>query len=420
MILDGDFIRINTFSNNEEKKAVVSLHLLAGGPVTISDQYNTIGNDLWAYQNTELLELHQDGFVAKPLSIDPNNEASQTWKGQLSNGDWVVGFFNRETTTKARSIKFSDLGITGNASVRDIWKHEDLGNMATYSVQVPSHGCVVVRISTKNTSRVSSPVFSVDAGTYSSAQTITLNSATAGATIYYTTDGSAPTTASSVYTSPIVISSTSTIKAFAKKAGSVDSPVATANYTIKISTLPAEWLSKDIGSIFPAGETSYSLANGIFTNKGAGADIEGSADAFSFIYKEVTGNVTLTARINTLTKTNDWAKAGVMIRENLNANSSNAFTALTPVNGISFQKRITHGGNTTATIVSGLNIPHWVRIKRIGSTFSSFYSADGLSWTKIGADVTITMNAKVLVGLPITSHSNGTLGTATFSNVTIE
>jgi hypothetical protein len=146
MILDGDFIRINTYANNEEKKSVISLHTLAGGPISIADQPHTIGQDLWLYQNKELLALNQDGFVAQPLTNDPTQTNSQIWKGQTSNGEWIVGLFNRENTAQNRTIDFSSLGIVGNAKVRDLWKHENIGTMNSFSASVPAHGCVVLKV----------------------------------------------------------------------------------------------------------------------------------------------------------------------------------------------------------------------------------------------------------------------------------
>jgi hypothetical protein len=147
LILDGDFIRLNKFSNDNERKSVISLNLIAGGPVSVSDQYNSIGSSLWLYQNTELLALNTDGFVGKPLTNVVTNTASQIWKGQMSNGDWVVGLFNREDAAQTRSINFNtDLGITGNASVRDLWLHSELGSMGSYSISVPAHGCVILKV----------------------------------------------------------------------------------------------------------------------------------------------------------------------------------------------------------------------------------------------------------------------------------
>lgn len=147
VILDGDFIRINTMGSTDEKKTVISLHLLAGGPLSPSDQYNTIGNDLWLYQNRELLELNRDGFVGKPISNDPTHPDSQTWIGQMSNGDWIVGLFNREDKPAVRTIDFrTTLGITDMANVRDLWEKQDLGQMNEFSAEIPARGVRVLRL----------------------------------------------------------------------------------------------------------------------------------------------------------------------------------------------------------------------------------------------------------------------------------
>jgi|GEM_PF-666750 len=79
---------------------------------------------------------------------------------------------------------------------------------------------------------VAPPVANPPAGTVIIGTTVTLNCATAGATIHYTTDGSEPTSGSPVYTNPLPISTTMTIKAVAVKAGMEDSAVLTAAYTV--------------------------------------------------------------------------------------------------------------------------------------------------------------------------------------------
>jgi hypothetical protein len=147
IILDGDFIRINTFTTDSEKRSVISMHLLAGGPVTPTDQYTTIGSNAWVYQNDEMLALNRDGFVGKPLTNNPTVDSSQIWKGQMSNGDWIIGFFNRETQIMKRSIALSLLGVTGDYAVRDLWQHANIGVMDTLTANVPPHGCLVFRIS---------------------------------------------------------------------------------------------------------------------------------------------------------------------------------------------------------------------------------------------------------------------------------
>ena len=79
---------------------------------------------------------------------------------------------------------------------------------------------------------VATPTFVPGAGTYYEAQNVTITCETAGATIYYTLDGTDPTANSTVYTTPIAIAETTTVKAFAVKEGMLDSEIATAEFVI--------------------------------------------------------------------------------------------------------------------------------------------------------------------------------------------
>ena len=83
---------------------------------------------------------------------------------------------------------------------------------------------------------VQTPAFSPAAGTYVGSQTVTISTATSGATIHYTTNGAAPTNSSPVYSGPIVVSQTMTIRAMAVASGMLDSSVASATYTIQVAT----------------------------------------------------------------------------------------------------------------------------------------------------------------------------------------
>lgn len=147
VILDGDFTRLISYANNE-KETVISQHLIAGGPVAVTDRKGKISDsDLEYYKNEEMLALNRDGFVGKPLSSDPQSVNSQIWTGQMSNGDWVVALFNREGSNQYRSIDFATcLGIRGYASVRDLWRHEDKGLMDSYGVWLGANSCVVLRV----------------------------------------------------------------------------------------------------------------------------------------------------------------------------------------------------------------------------------------------------------------------------------
>src|ERR1700722_19907603 len=82
------------------------------------------------------------------------------------------------------------------------------------------------------TPTAATPSFSVATGTYAAAQTVTINDATAGATVYYTTNGTVPTASSTQYTAPVTVSSTETLMAAAIAPGYLLSAVASASYTI--------------------------------------------------------------------------------------------------------------------------------------------------------------------------------------------
>ena len=148
VVLDADFTRLNTFDTEGEKQSVISLQLMAGGPIAVADQYNTIvSGDLKFYQNEELLALNKDGFVGKPLSDDLWNAKNQIWYGQMSDGDYIVGFFNKEDNEYDRTLDFSEIGIEGKVKVRDLWKHQDEGEAeASLSYKIPGRSCKIVRL----------------------------------------------------------------------------------------------------------------------------------------------------------------------------------------------------------------------------------------------------------------------------------
>ena len=107
---------------------------------------------------------------------------------------------------------------------------------------------------------VATPTFSPAAGTYYEAQNVTINSTTTDATIYYTLDGTDPTTSSAVYSSPIAISETTTVKAMGAKAGMNNSSIASATYTIEDAPTPIT-----IAEARALAANEYALVQGIVT-----------------------------------------------------------------------------------------------------------------------------------------------------------
>ncbi|MCC5841199.1 MAG: PKD domain-containing protein [Opitutales bacterium] len=179
---------------------------------------------------------------------------------------------------------------------------------------------------------------------------------------------------------------------------------------------PSQWEHTDVGNPTLPGDATFDTATGTFSVSASGHDIWGTSDAFHFVYLPLEGDGEITARVASLTNPHGWAKAGVMIRESLAANSRHASTFVTPSNGVAFQRRVSTGGSSAGTTLGGHSAPHWVRIARTGDVFTSFRSANGVDWTQIGT-VTIAMDASTLIGLAFTSHNNSALGYAEFDNV---
>jgi glucosylceramidase len=104
------------------------------------------------------------------------------------------------------------------------------------------------------------PTFSPAPGTYTAAQSVSLSDTTTGASIYYTTNGSAPTTSSTLYTpgTPIAVSATTTINAIALAPGYTNSAVATGTYTINIPTVATPTFSPATGSFSAAQSVTIS------------------------------------------------------------------------------------------------------------------------------------------------------------------
>jgi len=177
------------------------------------------------------------------------------------------------------------------------------------------------------------------------------------------------------------------------------------------------WTNVDIGSPGQAGSAIESA--GVFTIEGGGADIWGVSDAFHFVYWPLTGDGEATARVLSVENTDVWAKAGVMIRESLDAASPHAMTILAAANGVAFQRRITTGGASIHMDAGSGAGGVWLRIVRSGNTITGYRSADGVNWSQIGSPETIAMANDVYIGLAVTAHNDGTLCTAEFDNVQI-
>jgi hypothetical protein len=135
----------------------------------------------------------------------------------------------------------------------------------------------------------------------------------------------------------------------------------------------------------------------------------------------LSGAGSIIARVDSVQNTNDWAKAGVMIRETLDADSAHAFACVTPANGVAAQGRPSTGAASVSYNQTGVAAPYWVKLERsISGLFTVSQSANGTNWQPVTGAVaqTIPMGTNVYIGLAVTAHDAALTCQAVFSNVT--
>jgi hypothetical protein len=168
------------------------------------------------------------------------------------------------------------------------------------------------------------------------------------------------------------------------------------------------------------GTVAITETGGKITLTGAGADIWGNSDQFTYACKTLNGDGSMVARVvSNGTGTNTWAKGGVMIRDSLNGGSTHAMMVITGGggNGASFQWRdTTNGVSVSADSASVVAPPYWVKMERSGASLNGFVSADGKAWNSLGSAF-IAMDAPVYIGLCVTSHVAGVDRTFQFDNI---
>jgi regulation of enolase protein 1 (concanavalin A-like superfamily) len=182
--------------------------------------------------------------------------------------------------------------------------------------------------------------------------------------------------------------------------------------------LPSPWVSDDIGKVGVAGWATHS--DGVFTVHASGTDIWRAEDSFHFAYVELPYDGYLEARVAAVSGEEAWAKAGVMVRRSLAANSAHYSMFATPGNGVVHQFRQTDGAISYSWSMSphGLTqAPFWVQIRRMGQFVNVRTSQDRINWIGLGGgDWGL---GPIYVGFAVTAHDYWGSASGTFDNVTL-
>ena len=175
----------------------------------------------------------------------------------------------------------------------------------------------------------------------------------------------------------------------------------------------------DVGSVAPAGKLAYDASSHVYTVSAAGENIWSTLDGFHFVWKKVSGDVSLTADMtfpDSSGSPSPHRKAVLMFRQALNADGVYADAAQHGSGMTALQYRRTAGA-TTQDIELNIGAPHRVRLEKRGDTITMYVSMSGEPLHQVGASIKLHLDGTFYAGMGVCSHNKDVTEKATFSNV---
>lgn len=174
----------------------------------------------------------------------------------------------------------------------------------------------------------------------------------------------------------------------------------------------------DVGGPLRAGSASYDASRREYCIAGGGANMWGQTDAFHFLYRQASGDLTLSATVHfPHPGGNEHKKAGWMVRQGLGPNAPYADVVVHASGLASLQYRLTEGGETRE-IQSNISMPETIRLVRLGNSFS-LWAARASGPLELAGSVEVPLHDPVYVGLAVCAHDAEALEEAVFSNLGI-
>ncbi len=175
-----------------------------------------------------------------------------------------------------------------------------------------------------------------------------------------------------------------------------------------------------VGQTPPGCKAQYDASKGEYRITGGGANMWGAADAFYFVWKKVSGDVTLSADIQWVgSSASEHRKAVLIVRQSLDPGSPYA-DAVSHGNGLTSLQFRGAPSEQTYQIVAAEDGPSRLRIVKKGSRFTLYFGKPGGELKASGPVEFVTLQEPFYVGLGVCSHVATTLETAIFSNVKLE
>ncbi|MFI9384467.1 hypothetical protein [Kutzneria sp. NPDC052558] len=449
---DYDSIEVGNGANNgltvDERKTQLSLWSLAASPLFLgTDLTHLDPTDLGLLRNADVVAVDQDAIDAKRISSDAN---TQVFAKTEPNGDAIVGLFNTANAPRAVSTTAAALGLPKAAdySLQDLWSHSTTESTGVISTDVPAHGVALYRVrALRHADLGAKPNTSVSltwdpAPSDSLKRTGVLEFADNGSTpvrdvslALQAAPGATVTPAQAPSRSvvwpggkvrvPFTVTISPSDKLFSTASISAS---ADFRYLLGGSATLAAGDSTTVNhavtgpyKTFASTVAQFSQLGDKFGIQAQGADLWNTTNEYGAMYlpgKEHDGSETV-VRIDSQDYSNVWAKAGIMVRNDIgDANGGKGFVILaeTPGNGFLLDWDSDGDGllDQQASVATAV-YPAWLKLVRSGTTFSGYYSTDGVAWTLVGTGDVPSAAATQDVGIYAISHASGTTAEVDFS-----
>lgn len=179
------------------------------------------------------------------------------------------------------------------------------------------------------------------------------------------------------------------------------------------------WQASDIGNALPGGQQV--ISDTAITLYGGGNDIWNNADQFRLIWKETTGDFTISATLHSLDNTNVYAKAGLMARTDTSTGSAHVLVHAFPSGNVAVGWRASADASMKEVQVNNQTWPIHLRLTRKADTFTAEFSTDAQTWQPIGEPLALkNLRKNCLVGPAALSHNNHALTAAAFTDLKLK
>lgn len=175
----------------------------------------------------------------------------------------------------------------------------------------------------------------------------------------------------------------------------------------------------DVGIVTPPGGATFDAASGVYTIRSSGANLWVNTDAFHFVWKKISGDVSLTADVKLGDPRPDSSphrKALLMFRQSLDSDSLYADAAVHGNGETALQYR-RNKGDTTQDIAFNIGAPQRMRLEKRGDIITLFISLHGEPLHQAGASIRLHLDGPFFAGLGLCAHNKDAVESATFAHV---